>query len=58
MTDTFLIISIVVSSIILVIVLDTATMAKVFANKDESECLKALIAVIRPVKDRYIVIIL
>ena len=57
-TDTFLIISIVVSSIILVIVLDTATMAKVLANKDEGECLKPLIAVIRPVKDRYIVIIL
>ena len=57
-TDTFLIISILVSSIILVIVLDTATMAKVLEYKDESKCLKPLIAVIRPVRDRYRVIIL
>ena len=33
--------------------LDTALEAKVLANKDESKCLKPLIAVIRPVRDRY-----
>ena len=36
------------------LVLDTSSMAKVLANKDESKCLKPLIAVIRPVRDRYI----
>ena len=34
-------------------VLDTALEAKVLANKDESKCFKPLIAVIRPVRDRY-----
>ena len=33
--------------------LDTALEAKVLANKDESKCFKPLIAVIRPVRDRY-----
>ena len=33
--------------------LDTALEAKVFANKDESKCFKPLIAVVRPVRDRY-----
>ena len=35
------------------LVLDTALEAKVLANKDESKCLKPLIAVIRPVRDRF-----
>ena len=35
-------------------VLDTALEAKVLANKDESKCFKPLIAVIRPVRDRYV----
>ena len=34
-------------------VLDTALEAKVLANKDESKCFAPLIAVIRPVRDRY-----
>ena len=38
----------------IMLVLDTASMAKVLVNKDESKCLKPLIAVIRPVRDRYI----
>ena len=33
--------------------LDTALEAKVLANKDESKCFEPLIAVIRPVRDRY-----
>ena len=33
--------------------LDTALEAKVLANKDESKCFKPLIAVVRPVRDRY-----
>ena len=33
--------------------LDTALEAKVLANKDESKCFWPLIAVIRPVRDRY-----
>ena len=33
---------------------DSASMAKVLANKDESKCFKPLIAVIRPVRDRYV----
>ena len=40
--------------IMIMLVLDTVSMAKVLANKDESKCLKPLIAVIRPVRDRYI----
>ena len=36
--------------------LDTALEAKVLANKDESKCFKPLIAVIRPVRDRYKII--
>ena len=36
------------------LVLDTALEAKVLANKDESKCLKPLIAVIRPVRDRHL----
>ena len=35
--------------------LDTALEAKVLANKDESKCFKPLIAVVRPVRDRYTV---
>ena len=35
-------------------VLDTTLEAKVLANKDESKCFKPLIAVIRPVRDRYV----
>ena len=35
-------------------VLDTALEAKVLANKDESKCLKPLIAVIRPVRGLYV----
>ena len=34
------------------LVLDTAMEVKVLANKDESKCLKPLIAVNRPVRDR------
>ena len=34
-------------------VLDTALEAKVLANKDESKCFEPLIAVVRPVRDRY-----
>ena len=34
--------------------LDTALEAKELANKDESKCFKPLIAVIRPVGDRYL----
>ena len=34
--------------------LDAALEAKVNANKDESKCLKPLIAVNRPVRDRYV----
>ena len=33
--------------------LDTALEATVLANKDESKCFKPLIAVVRPVRDRY-----
>ena len=38
--------------------LDTALEAKVLANKDESKCLTPLIAVNRPVRDRYVFMVI
>ena len=38
--------------------LDTALEAKVLANKDESKCLRPLIAVNRPVRDRYVFMVI